>query len=484
MAFLHRVRQERDLSSSAVLWLAYAVVLLLASTRSHFAILANDTFPLLFQAENLSTTDPQSFYNGFFPIGYPLILKALLFFGREHIDVTGVILNIVLTFGLVWCLVKLFAGLDLDRWWAMLAASAALFLPEMVRAVLTLRPDLIVAVFAAGAFLCYRRERFDLAGLLLGVACLFRTHALALVISMVVVTVIFHGWRPAMKCLLFSLPFVMMQGLVNLYAGEAFFASAQRFNIAKMIYGADWRQEQHNIPSLKELIWEEPGALARAYFAHLLTEWYLFVPLIAGIAIRATRELSLVALLYLLAVGFGGSPRGSLPVQAIAIFSMAGVLAHLLRGSSILASRVIPLGFTIVIFIASAIVLYRSAGRAGARVERYAVIAKQLEIRSEMDAGRVLTDDFALYFPHPNNATPHVNGGWAPLGMPVYRDRIPQFMQSDASELRDSLAAHNVQWIVLHQPSKDPRLEQTVLRASEQFLRIEDISGYAVYRVR
>jgi hypothetical protein len=484
VAFLERIRQDQDIRNAAVMWFVYATILVIVSIRSHFAILANDTFPLLFQAEHLSTADPQSFYNGFFPIGYPLTLKALLLFGRQHIDVTGVLLNLALSFGLIYCLIKLLATADLKGLWLILAVTITIFLPEMVRGVLTLRPDFIVAVLATGAFLCYRCNRFDLAGLLLGSACLFRTHALALVIAIVIVTFIFHGWRDVLKCLLFAIPFVALQGLINLYAGESLFASAQGFNIAKMVHGADWRQEQLQSPNALDIILQHPAAFLHAYVSHLLTEWYILIPLIAGIAIRSTRELAFIALLDFLAVGLGGSPRGSLPIQPVAVFCVVGAMLYFLRNSKLLSSRATPITGIILIATAVSVMLYKSATVAGSRVDRYEHLAAKLELQSEDDAKRVLSDDFAMYFPQLANATPHVNGGWGPIGIPVYREHVPQFMYAEPTVLFDSLIAHSIQRVVLRQPSTDPRLQSAVSQSPAHFERREDISGYAVYKVR
>jgi hypothetical protein len=466
------------------LWVLYALVLLLVARRSHFAILANDAFPLLFQAESLSWSDPRSFYNGFFPIGYPALLRVLLLFGRQHVDATGVIVNILLAAPLVWCLVKLFALQGWTRWWALLGTTIAIFLPEMLRGVLSLRPDFIVTVLATGAFLAYRKDRFWLAGLLLGASCLFRTHALALVIAFAVVGLIYHNWRDVIRLILYVLPFLALQGFLNIAAGESFFSSSQGFNVAKMIYGADWRQDQLVQPSAIDLMLNEPIGLIRAYASHLMTEWYLLLPLTVAACFQRTREFAAIALIYFLAVGFGGSPRGSLPVQPIVVLCAFGVLTPLTARSKLSNSKVLPLGGAAAILILSTILLYRSAANAGARIERYQDVGDRLGMRYVGDAKRVLTDDYAMYFPQIQNASPYMNGGWGLIGIPLYRERMPQFMYDDPRKLHDSLAAYGVEFIVLGQPTGDPRLQETVLKDTTLFFRQAAINRYAVYRVR
>jgi hypothetical protein len=457
----------------------------LIAYRSHFAILANDAFPLLFQAESLSWSNPRSFYNGFFPVGYPFLLRILLLFGRQHIDATGVLFNIALSAGLIWCLMKLMVAQSWSKWWAVLAVTVALFLPEMLRGVLSLRPDYIVTVLATAAFLCYQRKRFDLAGLLLGVSCLFRTHALALVIAFALAGFIFHGKRDVGRLLLSALPFLLLQGFLNLAAGEAFLSSTQGFNVAKMIYGADWRQDQLAPPSTLSIVLAEPVKLLQAYLGQLLSEWYLLLPLVVSLVFKRTREFALIGLLYFLAVGFGGSPRGSLPIQPIAVVCLFGMIAPFLQRRRIAPSTWLPATIVIVIFVGSFVLLERSAAKAGARLRRYQDVGNRLGLRHADHAKQILTDDFAMYFPQIRNASPYMNGGWGPIGIPLYRERIPQFMFDDPIQLHDSLSKRGVKMIVLNQPSTDPRLQATVLKDSTLFFRQNpDISGYAVYRVR
>ncbi len=467
------------------LWTLYVIVLILVARRSHFAILANDAFPLLFQAESLSFSDPRSFYNGFFPIGYPFLLRGLLLVGRQHIDATGLFFNIALAAPLIWCLLKLVASQGWSKWWSLLGVTVAIFLPEMLRGVLSLRPDYIVTVLATAAFLCYQRERFGLAGLLLGVACLFRTHALALVIAFVIITLIYHNWKAASRLLLFVLPFLALQAALNLAAGESFISSSQGFNVAKMIYGADWRQDQLAPQSALSIILQEPLGFLRAYSAHLLTEWYLLLPLVIAILFRRTRQFALIGLLYFLAVGLGGSPRGSLPIQPIVVVCVLAMLRPLMGSRKWVSSSLIPPIGMLLIFAGSTIMLYRSAAKAGARVQRYQDVGDRLGMRYTNDAKRVLTDDYAMYFPQIRNASPYVNGGWGPIGIPLYRERMPQFMQEDPRQLREALSAQGVRTIVISQPSTDARLQATVQKDSTLFLRQHpDIRGYAVYRVR
>src|SRR4051812_34322080 len=61
----------------------YAAILLLAAWISHFAVLNNDCFPLRWQADHLSIHNSETFYNGFFPIGYPILLRVAGYTGNS-----------------------------------------------------------------------------------------------------------------------------------------------------------------------------------------------------------------------------------------------------------------------------------------------------------------------------------------------------------------------------------------------------------------
>ncbi|HET6513339.1 MAG TPA: glycosyltransferase family 87 protein [Candidatus Kapabacteria bacterium] len=482
MALLKGIRKDTTLTAALALWGVYFLILLLTSYRTHFAILANDAIPLLFQAENLSWSDMRSFYNGFFPIGYPATLRLLLIFGREHIDALGVVLNLILAFAMIWGLLKAYT-LKLSIYWAVLAVTVTLFLPEMLRGALSLRPDLIVAVLASVALMAYQRERYALAGAMLGIACLYRTHALALFVAFVIACLLFRNWRHCLKMMLWATPFLILQGVLNLAAGETFFASAQGYNIAKMIQGTGWRDDTVIVPSVVEVISDHPIEVFNAYIHHLLKEWYYLIPLIAGLFVVRSREIALIALLYLLAVGLGASPRGSLPVQAYVAMTLAFIIAPRIPEPRKRGARLVPVVLSVAIVFFSSLLLMRSAENARDRIERYRTLGEGVGLRRPDDAKQVLTDDFALYFPQIENAAPYVNGGWGPIGIPTYRERVPQFMQSDPAALRDSLMKNHVQLIVLKQPSTDTRLELAV-KDSSNFVRQADVSGYAVYKVR
>src|SRR4051794_25340440 len=111
----------------------YAAILLLAAWISHFAVLNNDCFPLRWQADHLSVRNPETFYNGFFPIGYPLLLRLAGYTGNSILSL--LLLQIILSglFALVsFKFLRKFLSIELS----VLALIALVFSPQILRAVL------------------------------------------------------------------------------------------------------------------------------------------------------------------------------------------------------------------------------------------------------------------------------------------------------------------------------------------------------------
>src|SRR5205809_4156285 len=99
----------------------YSALLLAAAIISRVAILSNDSFPLRWQAEHLSLADPASFYNGFFPIGYPLLMRVASMVGNPFVVLE--VVQIVLAFFLFRALARFMQSYASTGWSIALAAT-------------------------------------------------------------------------------------------------------------------------------------------------------------------------------------------------------------------------------------------------------------------------------------------------------------------------------------------------------------------------
>ena len=316
----------------------YAAVILTSAWLSHFAVLINDVFLLRWQAEHLSLGTPESFYNGFFPIGYPLVLRAVSATGNPIF--TLMLFQIALAIVYVTMVQRLLVRM-LPSNASIIGAIALplmLFSPPVIHAILSATPDFFAALAALMGFLFILREgrwNFILAGVCLGLGCLFRSHLLVLSIALALSLLLFQKERRSRTCVEFcigTLPFIITQGLIQVWSGHGFFENAQAFNIWKTMHGMDWS----NPPALGHakafgVIMEDPALFISSVCNWLFLYFFYFVPLIGTIilawirsrsgAIVAPRSLIMVAmaaLAYLGVTAAGGSVSAFTPIIPIA----------------------------------------------------------------------------------------------------------------------------------------------------------------------
>src|ERR1051325_11130761 len=246
---------ERVLSlTKRYLPVAFGVLMLAAATISRFAVLSNDSFPLLWQAKHLSVSHPSTFYNRFFPVGDSVLMRMAAVMHKPLLTLEIVQVVLVPFFVLLACL--LFARLlkPVSVLFGLLILSAY---PDMVRSVLSVTPDYLAAFAAIAAFYFTSREQFGFAGIALGLGLLFRTHIVGLVPAFVIAIVSIQREGRIEICgrlILGALPFILLQGIVQVWSGHEFFESAQTFNVYRMMYGVDWNTPPHVDSSVFEVI--------------------------------------------------------------------------------------------------------------------------------------------------------------------------------------------------------------------------------------
>ncbi|HEX5315113.1 MAG TPA: glycosyltransferase family 39 protein, partial [Candidatus Kapabacteria bacterium] len=216
---------------------------------SHFAMLSNDVFPLRWQAEHLSLHHPETFYDGFFPIGYPLLLRLASLTGNPVLTLMLLQIAVAVLYVLV---ARRVLQMVLDPEAALLALPLVLFVPQIAGNVLSVTPDFAAALCSLAAFFFIAhasrmvqntRRYIFFAGVSMGIGYLFRTHIIVLSLSCALALLIFEDGRRLRAALWFCAgvtPFVFMQGLLQIWSGHGFFENAQAFNIWRTMYGMDW----------------------------------------------------------------------------------------------------------------------------------------------------------------------------------------------------------------------------------------------------
>ncbi|MDP4199427.1 MAG: hypothetical protein Q8922_09865 [Bacteroidota bacterium] len=457
---------------------AYSALLVVAAILSRFAVLSNDSFPLRWQADHLSLGDPATFYNGFFPVGYPLLLR-IAGFTREPFAATEIIQALIAGFYAILA-IRLFERF-LGKMGVWTAIVVVLLNPSAVRAALSVTPDFLAALAALLAFLAISKRDYGIAGIALGIGALLRTHMLVMIAAFAIAVLIFErdqGFRQSLRLCLAALPIVLLQGLVQAWSGHGMFESSQTLNVYRMMYGIDWNHPPAILDSsMFALVASDPLRFFSAYLSHVLSVAdYLLPILVLGVwqfrtGSRDSRLMVLLtaSILYLAAITVGYSPRAVLPIWPVAVLA----IVLLARG---LAKRVLPTGILqnlqmrpwipavlLAIVGAGVIEIFLGANHAAMRVREYESIERDLGIRSTEEAKRIYTDDFGLYFPNLYDATPRTSGGWAEVGLPRYLREQQHIIDSSADSFRESLLQASIRTAIFAIPPFNARAYAIVI---------------------
>jgi hypothetical protein len=477
--------------------IVYSALLLTAAILSRFAILSNDSFPLGWQAEHLSISDPASFYNGFFPIGYALLLRVAGVFGDPYLLLE--VLQIVLAIFYIkklWAFTRSFIVFAA----AIIAIPLVAFSPQVIFAACSAVPDFFAALFAVFAYveIIKNERRSDVfAGLYLGLGVLFREHVLVLLIAVTIALILVQrraGLRRSLTILGIAILFFGVQGIVQRWSGHGFFENDQAFNLWKSMHGIDWTNPPTDFHSgLFQIILSEPQLFLQTYVGLFVNALYLIIPLLLflfvqnrtskGLYPKNLEVLAIAALLYLLVTTAGGSARSDmlvLPIVVVCIFKLIQDV-----GGRRIFSRIhwaftcsvalVLVAFTIMVF---------GALRAAKRVNEYDELQHTLGIQSVAQARTIFTDDFALSFPSLVNAIPRTSGGWGEIGLPEYLHANPHIPDTSANVVYSALKENGIQYIVIRNPPIDARLMEWTQADTAHFKPVPFSGSFYVYQVQ
>jgi hypothetical protein len=462
----------------------------MAAIAAKFAILSNDSFGLRFQADHLSLSDPSSFYNAFYPIGYPLFLRICGIVAASPFPV-ALMLQIVVAACFAYVVYRI-AVLILPRTGALLAAVMTLLFPDIVRAELSTVPDLFALAAVTLAVYSLFEARPLVAGVWMGIATMFRFHTIAFAAAVVIALLFMPNERRAVwRLMLGCIPFVALCAALQLWSGGPI-SMGSGFNIWKTMHGVDWT----NVPqrfemSALDVILREPSRFFSSWLGAAKESWYIWLPLLLFIVLTVRRPVAAIvravviaAFLYHGLTMIGGSARGPLLILPIAIMAAVWSLLTIARipTESRIVRRMVYAAIGGASAMAIAIVLIQSS-EASSRVESYEALSKQLGLTSRQDAQHIYTDDYALYFPQFADATPRTSGGWPELGLPIYSRTYPHIPDSTSDALYASLKSEGIRYVVIR---GRPLNSNAFDAARLDTVRFQSIPayGYHIYRLR
>lgn len=458
--------------------LAAAAFLAALATGSHlcFYTILNDFWGTFFLGEHLSLADTRTLHNGFFPPGYPLVLRLLL---SEDILLRAYVLTALSAAATLWVTVRF--GTSIAWPWAAAGAGMLLALhPLFFLYGITTGPDApTLALSTTGLLLLLTGvARPDgkrclqwcvLGGLLLGAAGLLRHHGFPFAVaSLLAVLVAWPSrWKLAGAAAAAAGAMVGVQAATNLMAGAGAFESAQAFNVYKTFNPVDWFHLNTNYPDrVLDVIRLSPERFLQAWWTSLSPALWLIVP--AATAVAACRQtqrrmavcLVLILCLYLPVQAVGGSPRGPLLVLPVCALGAALTLDGIRQRLGAATARP-QLAIAVLVVIAFGVAALRWIPENVANVRTFRAVADlwrttEAALRADgvQSPSAVFTDSFDFYFTTVRSARtwdyrPRNTGGWAQIDLYGYHRLHPPIDTSSLPAFLDGCRAQGITHLVL-----------------------------------
>ncbi len=458
------------------IWLyacAYSVALLALDLWFGFHIGMNDFWGHHYQAENLNFADPQTLYDGFFPIGYPALLRLAP--GDDYIEAGFAIaaagrLLYVGIFGTV-------ALWFLPGAWALFAAVALSLVPRVFENVLTPGADLPMLVLGFAGASCVllstlregpgrgRWAWMIAGGALMGFSGLIRQHGLVMAAGVFLAAVVLRPrdvGRVIVAGLACTLAYSPQIG-ISLWAGRGPFETFQYVNIYKMMHHVELRHVPLDLaPDLGAIIAQDPLAFFGAWAGYYLGMLAVLAPAaIAAVFVRdrAARRVSFAVLIagvpYLAAAALGWSARAVLPLipwavlLTVCLVRRAAVVVPITKGWAVAASRMLG-------GVAVMLLTLWASERNSALVRRYlydhhaySLVARALAADGVVHPKQVYSTEGSLYLPLMPPYWPYFDGTWGLFSLYRFRERFPQLNVSALPEFHDECVREGITHLVL-----------------------------------
>lgn len=326
-------------------------LIILSGIYTNFHVVGNDFWSVLYYGRHITWSQKESLYNGFFPIGYAFLIGK---FPYAYVIQLAYFTNAILT-GLAAASVTGIVATVGRLPVALFTLAALLITPIIFQYGNTVGPDVGAMAFLALAVYLLWKDRLSESshsvpmrrsiaiGVSIGIASLWRSHAIVFALSLVSLTFLFSGLQPIRGRLWMICSFVSVmaiQLLANLISGHGLLETGQTFNVYKFLYGIDWSQPPSEAVirsfSLVEAIRSNP----RFFFStYSMTYGDLALYASPGLACflvaprGAIKEYglfsALITLIYAVPIALGGSPRAPLILMVPFLSSLAFLIVAL-----------------------------------------------------------------------------------------------------------------------------------------------------------
>ncbi|GAB4484776.1 MAG: hypothetical protein Fur0016_15670 [Anaerolineales bacterium] len=459
----------------AVIFFASLSTYTISARALSYHVVLNDFWTVFYYARNLTQSIPQSLQNSLFPIGYAAVLHLM---PVRHALWMAFFLNV----GLASLAVTAAFGLALagnNAWRAALVGLVAIFYPLTFRYANTTGPDIGVAAFIAlGVYFLWQPQLDSrpapparsalfllLSGFFLGLASLWRSHAIVAGFAILLVYAVLTGFQSFWRQKSLWVTFLLVAGTqaaVNLVSGHGLLENAQYFNIYKTFFGNNWLTvPEQTGQGLFGLLLNHPGDFLQEYLPEVwkvaLYAWpsvpLYFISREAPLK-RFALFSGLVIALYSLPVAFGSSPRAPIAMTPLAFVAFGFLASETLTRLS--TKRLFFLA-ALVVFLAALAwtgwqwyqVNTKFIHDFSDRHERYLRIERKLRAQGLTSPDQVFTNNYNFYLPITPPYYPRSNGGWDVTVTWNFRQEYPELPVETWEQFAAACRAQGIRFLVL-----------------------------------
>jgi hypothetical protein len=445
-----------------------------------FHAVSNDFWNILYYGRHMTLEKPESLYNGFFPFGYAFVIGQLPF---TYVLPLSYFINALLA-GLFTASAATLVASTRCVTATVVVFFVSLAVPDIFKNANTLSPDIGSVAFTGFAIFLLWRDRLGeeqespnglrsvLIGISLGMAFLWRNHAIVSSVAILIGYFIFTHLRPFRVSALMVGSFlcvVSLQVIVNIVSGHGAFETAQAFNIHKFFYGINdtYPPTPAEIAkfSLIETVMSNPKWALDSYlvpFKYLISfGWpaaacFLLSP--KGRISRYSLSSLLFIFFYAIPVSLGDSPRLAVIIMGAYVPSLALLLVVLmdLVEKKFTSRKWMP-GLLGLLFILANVhlfygwVLYDFDFIQVNRAERKVLtIVEQTLITAGMKSpAEVFADRYDFYTPHKMPYRSRQIGNWSQDWVWGFKDEFPPLPNDSWDSFSAACKKQGIHFLVL-----------------------------------
>jgi hypothetical protein len=456
-------------SPAVILPLITACILSAAGAYSGYYPRLNDFLDNHYLSMAISFNDLSSLYNGFFPMGYSLLLKATT--GTGYPGIIAFFINIILS-TILFHVMSYFPELRHKKFIYSIWLILLFVFPRYFKYLLTQGPDCGATVFFNIAIIVlFNAVVYDKAGtkkklllcitsgLLLGLSALFRYHAL--VAGFFLLASFFLFFNREKKFILIAGAAMALtyapQMIISIISGHGPFKTYHAINICNLVYGVDWYHIEKYIPvpSVFSIISDAPLLFASKYLKGMAELAVYSIP--AFVYARLTQNetekkisltIGVFTVIYSVFFAISASPRAVLILLPMAFLFLSELLLTISIPAKIRSTAAIIIGLSILFFIyndAKSIQHYRNKNIICQNVETF------FKTNGITDARQVYSSDYGLYFKSIFPYRPLFCGGWGMIATYRFTEFYPQIDIKTPHSFYNSCILNKIRWVVLNE---------------------------------